>query len=197
MSTFPKLNGQMVWQLLTDRSPLSLAALAAQAGQTGGPLSSSASLNAQGAGPGFSVNLCDVEVDQETGKVDLLRFTAIQDVGKAIHPAYVEGQLQGGAVQGIGWALNEEYIFNSDGILENPGWLDYRMPVASDLPMIDTVVVEVPNPNHPFGIRGVGEPPICAPMPAVTTAVNNAIGGKLNQLPLSPPRILAEIQSLK
>jgi len=179
------------------QEPLSLAALAAQAGQTGGPLSSSASLNAQGAGPGFSVNLCDVEVDQETGKVDLLRFTAIQDVGKAIHPAYVEGQLQGGAVQGIGWALNEEYIFNSDGILENPGWLDYRMPVASDLPMIDTVVVEVPNPNHPFGIRGVGEPPICAPMPAVTTAVNNAIGGKLNQLPLSPPRILAEIQSLK
>ena len=129
---------------------------------------------AAGAGPGFTVNICDVAVDRETGKVDVLRFTAIQDVGTAIHPAYVEGQMEGGAAQGIGWALNEEYIFNDDGVLENPGFLDYRMPVASDLPLIDTVIVEVPNPNHPYGVRGAGEPPICAPMPAVTTAGNNA-----------------------
>lgn len=176
---------------------LSLAAIAGKMKFTGGPLSASASLDAQGAGPGFSVNMCDVEVDRETGKVDVLSFTAIQDVGKAIHPAYVEGQMQGGAVQGIGWALNEEYIFNDDGILENPGFLDYRMPVFSDLPKIDTVIVEVPNPNHPFGVRGVGEPPICAPLPAVATAVNNAIGGHLMELPLSPPKILAEIQTAK
>jgi CO/xanthine dehydrogenase Mo-binding subunit len=177
------------------QEPLSLAALAAGAEKTGGPLSKSSSLNASGAGPGFAVNFCDVEVDRETGKVDVLRFTAVQDVGKAIHPAYVEGQMEGGAVQGIGWALNEEYIYNADGVMENPGFLDYRMPVASDLPMIDTVIVEVPNPGHPYGVRGVGEPPICAPMPAVTTAVNHAIGGMVTDLPLSPPRLLAAIQA--
>ena len=82
---------------------------------------------------------------------------------RAIHPRYVEGQLQGGAVQGVGWALNEEYIYNAKGTLENPGFLDYRMPVASDLPMIETILVEVPNPQHPYGVRGVGEVPIIPP----------------------------------
>ena len=190
------VDGHAIAPATVDQQPMSLADIAASADKTGGPLSESATLNAKGAGPGFAVNICDVEVDKETGKVDVLRFTALQDVGKAIHPAYVEGQMEGGAVQGIGWALNEEYIFNADGVLENPGFLDYRMPVASDLPMIDTVIVEVPNPGHPYGVRGVGEPPICAPMPAVTTAVNNAIGGRLTDLPLSPPRVLAEIQTL-
>jgi CO/xanthine dehydrogenase Mo-binding subunit len=178
-----------------DQQPMSLAALAAKAEVTGGPLSATASLTAKGAGPGFTVNFCDVAVDRETGKVDVLRFTAVQDVGKAIHPAYVEGQMEGGAVQGIGWALNEEYIFDSNGVLENPGFLDYRMPVASDLPMIDTVIVEVPNPGHPYGVRGVGEPPICAPMPAVTTAVNHAAGTLVTDLPLAPPKILAAIEA--
>ena len=190
------VNGGAVAPEDSGQPPLSLAQIAEKAGVTGGPLSSTASLTAQGAGPGFTVNMCDVEVDRDTGKVDVLRFTALQDVGKAIHPAYVEGQMEGGAVQGIGWALNEEYIFSDDGILENPGFLDYRMPVASDLPMIDTVIIEVPNPVHPFGVRGVGEPPICAPMPAVTTAVNNAIGGLLTDLPLSPPKVLAGIESV-
>ena len=179
------------------QQPMSLADIAAKAEVTGGPLTATASLSARGAGPGFAVNICDVAVDRETGKVDVLRFTALQDVGKAIHPAYVEGQMEGGAVQGIGWALNEEYIYNDQGVLENAGFLDYRMPVASDLPMIDTVMIEVPNPGHPYGVRGVGEAPICAPMPAVTTAVNNAIGGCITELPLSPPRVLAEIEVLK
>ena len=174
---------------------LSLADIAAKSGTTGGPLTASSSLTAKGAGPGFSVNFCDVEVDKDTGKVDVLRFTALQDAGKAIHPAYVEGQMEGGAVQGIGWALNEEYIYDDTGKLLNPGFLDYRMPVASDLPMIDTVIIEVPNPGHPYGVRGVGEPPICAPMPAVTTAVNHAIGGFLTNLPLSPPKVLAAIDA--
>jgi CO/xanthine dehydrogenase Mo-binding subunit len=178
-----------------DQPPLSLAELAASAEQTGGPISRTATLTASGAGPGFAVNFCDVEVDRETGKVDVLRYTAVQDVGTAIHPAYVEGQMEGGAAQGIGWALNEEYLFDENGVLENPGFLDYRMPVASDLPMIDTVIVEVPNPSHPYGVRGAGEAPICAPLPAVATAVNKAIGGTLTDLPLSPPRVLAEIQS--
>jgi CO/xanthine dehydrogenase Mo-binding subunit len=188
-------DGKVVPPQGSTESALSLADIAGKAEVTGGPITAIASLNAEGAGPGFSVNLCDVEVDKETGKVDVIAFTALQDVGKAIHPAYVEGQMEGGAVQGIGWALNEEYVFDDQGVLENPGFLDYRMPVASDLPMIDTVIIEVPNPGHPYGIRGVGEPPICAPMPAVTTAVNHAIGGLLTDLPLSPPKVLAAIEA--
>ncbi|MFP6772301.1 MAG: xanthine dehydrogenase family protein molybdopterin-binding subunit, partial [Alphaproteobacteria bacterium] len=134
-----------------DFEPMSLAELAKVANKTGGPISGHADINAKGAGPGFGTHICDVEVDPDTGFVTVLRYTAIQDVGRAIHPSYVEGQLQGGAAQGIGWALNEEYIYDADGKLENPGFLDYRVPVASDLPMIDAILVEVPNPTHPFG----------------------------------------------
>jgi CO/xanthine dehydrogenase Mo-binding subunit len=170
--------------------PLSLKQLAARAGQTGGPISGRASLNARGAGPGFATHICDVEVDRETGAVTVLRYTAVQDAGKAIHPAYVEGQMQGGAVQGIGWALNEEYVFDKNGVMENAGFLDYRMPVASDLPMIDTVIVEVPNPMHPYGVRGVGETPIVPPLAAVANAVQRAARVKLAELPISPPRLL-------
>ena len=138
--------------------------------------------------PSFGTHLVDVEVDQETGQVTILRYTVVQDVGKAIHPSYVEGQIQGGAVQGIGWALNEEYIYDADGRLENPGFLDYRMPVASDVPMIDTVIVEVPNPRHPFGVRGVGEIPIVPPMAAIANAIEQATGIRFTALPMSPPR---------
>ena len=124
--------------------PLDLAAIAAKQGRTGGPINAEVSVNAQGAGAGFGAHICDVAVDKETGKVEIVRYTAIQDVGKAIHPSYVEGQIQGGAVQGIGWALSEEYIYNDKGQMDNPGFLDYRCPVASDLPMIEAVLVEVP-----------------------------------------------------
>ena len=125
----------------------------------------------------------------------ILRYTAVQDVGTAIHPAYVEGQLQGGVAQGVGWALNEEYIYDENGRLENPGFLDYRMPVASDLPMIDTVLVEVPNPRHPYGVRGVGEVPIIPPMAAVANAIEDAIGLRMTDLPMSPPRIVAALEA--
>ena len=113
--------------------------------------------------PGID-DIVDVEVDQETGHTEILRYTVVQDAGKAIHPDYVEGQFQGAAAQGIGMALNEEYIYDDEGHMENPGFLDYRIPVCSDVPMIDTVIVEVPNPNHPYGVRGVGETPIVPPM---------------------------------
>ena len=172
---------------------LSLADIAAQSANTGGPIAAQANINAQGAGPGFGTHICDVEVDPETGRVTVLRYTAIQDVGKAIHPAYVEGQLQGGAVQGIGWALNEEYLYDESGKMMNPGFLDYRMPVASDLPMIDTVLVEVANPRHPFGVRGVGEVPIIPPLGAVANAVARATGARVFDLPISPPRLLAAL----
>ena len=176
-----------------DVTPLSLAQLAGSAGRTGGPIQGRAAVNAQGAGATFSINFCDVRVDKETGKVDVLGYTAIQDAGKAIHPSYVEGQMQGGAAQGIGWALNEEFIYNDDGVLENPGFLDYRVPVASDLPMIDTEIVEVPNPSHPYGVRGVGETPITAPLPTVANAVSRSAGVRIADLPLSPPNILAAL----
>jgi len=175
--------------------PLPLADIAIKAARTGGPIGAEVSVNAQGAGPAFATHVCDVEVDPQTGHVTVLRYTAAQDVGRAIHPAYVEGQIQGGVTQGIGWALNEEYIYDKQGRLENPGFLDYRCPVASDMPMIDPVIVEVPNPRHPFGVRGVGEVPIVPPMAAVANAIHAAIGTRLRDLPMSPPKILAEIDA--
>ena len=175
--------------------PLSLKDIAAKSSQTGGPITAAASVNAGGQAPGFSTQFCDVEVDPETGKVTVLRFVAAQDVGRAIHPSYVEGQIQGGVVQGIGWALNEEYVYNAKGLLDNPGFLDYRCPVASDLPMIEAVLVEVPNPNHPYGAKGVGEVNICPPMAAMANAIDRAIGRRLTELPMSPPKVLAAIDA--
>ena len=178
-----------------DVDPLSLADIARAWGRTGGPILGRASVNAQGAGAGFSVNWTDLAVDRETGKVDVKAYTAIQDAGRAIHPAYVEGQMQGGAAQGLGWALNEEYIYDDNGVMENAGFLDYRVPVASDLPMIDTQIVEVPNPTHPYGVRGVGETPITAPLAATSNAVRDALGFRVSELPMSPPRLLEAIDS--
>ena len=178
-----------------DFEPMSLAEIAAGSAATGGPINGHAQFTARGAGPGFGAHICDVEVDEETGAVTVLRYTAVQDVGTAIHPAYVEGQLQGGVAQGIGWALNEEYIYDEHGRLENPGFLDYRMPVASDLPMIDTVLVEVPNPRHPYGVRGVGEVPIIPPMAAVANAIEDAIGIRMTALPMSPPRVVEALEN--
>ena len=132
------------------------------------------------------MHVVDVEVDAETGKVEILRFTALQDAGKAIHPSYVEGQIQGGAVQGIGWALNEEYYFGQDGTMQNSTFLDYRMPTSLDLPMIDTVIVEVANPGHPYGVRGVGEVSIVPPMAAIANAIYDATGVRITELPMSP-----------
>ena len=178
-----------------EHEPLALANITAEAGSTGGPLGATASLNARGAGPAFSVQVTDVSVDGETGRVTVERYTTAQDAGTAIHPDYVEGQMQGGVVQGIGWALNEEYIHDADGVIENPGFLDYRIPVASDLPMIETIIVEVPNPNHPYGVRGVGEVGIVPPLPALANAVYDATGARIRELPMSPPRVLEAIMS--
>lgn len=180
-----------------NQKPLSLAQIAAKASRTGGPLVGSAAINAGGAGPAFGVHICDVEVDPETGGVTVLRYVAAQDAGKAIHPSYVEGQIQGGVAQGIGWALNEEYIYGADGRMQNSGFLDYRIPVASDLPMIDTLILEVPNPGHPFGVRGVGEVPIVPPLGAIANAIARATGARLFDLPMSPPKILAAIDAKK
>jgi CO/xanthine dehydrogenase Mo-binding subunit len=176
-------------------APLSVKDIAADSGNTGGPIAGHSELVADGAGVSFATHICDLEVDPETGKTRIIRYTVLQDAGKAVHPAYVEGQYQGGAAQGIGWALNEEYVYDKDGRLQNSGFLDYRIPVCSDLPMIDTQILEIPNPNHPYGVRGVGETSIVPPLAAVANAVSNAVNVRMFHIPISPPRILAALHS--
>ena len=176
---------------------LSLKDLAAGAGNTGGPIAGHSEIVADGAGVSFGTHICDVEVDMETGRSLVKRYTVIQDAGKAMHPDYVEGQYQGGAAQGIGWALNEEYIYGANGRLQNAGFLDYRIPVCSDLPFIDTVILEIPNPHHPYGVRGVGETPIVPPLAAVGNAISHATGVRQTHAPMSPPRVLKSLKTKK
>ena len=164
--------------------------LAEMLNDTGGPIGGAANVSPRGVGGAYATHIVDVEVDTETGKVDILRYTAVQDAGKAIHPSYVEGQMQGGVAQGIGWALNEEYFYTPQGRMANSSFLDYRMPIALDLPMIETIIVEVPNPGHPFGVRGVGEVPIVPPAAALANAIYGAVGVRLTHLPMNPGRIL-------
>ncbi len=174
----------------TDGQQLTFKELAARLDEAGGPVMVSATVYPEGYGPGFATHIVDVEVDPDTGKVDILRYTAVQDVGKAVHPDYVEGQIQGGVAQGIGWGLNEEYVYDNEGHLVNASFLDYRMPTCLDLPMIDAILVEVPNPGHPYGVRGVGEVPIVPPPAAIANAIYRAVGVRMNVLPMSPTHVL-------
>lgn len=175
-----------------DFEPLSLAAIA---GKGGAPIAASVSINATGHQGAFAAHMVDVEVDPETGHVKVLRFTASQDVGRAIHPDYVEGQIQGGVVQGIGWALNEEFIYAANGDVDNASFLDYRIPVASDLPNITPIIVEVPNEKHPYGVKGAGEVTIVPPLAAIANAVYGATGKRMTELPMSPPKVLAALSA--
>lgn len=175
--------------------PLTLKELAAKANEMGGPIGAGVQLNTTGADPGFATHVVDVEVDVDLGIVRVLRYTAAQDVGRALHPSYVEGQIQGGVVQGIGWALSEEYLYDSQGRLDNAGFLDYRMPVCSDVPMIEPVMLEIPNPKHPQGVRGVGEAPIVPPLAAIANAVYDALGTRFYALPMSPPKVLEALDA--
>ncbi len=175
------------------KEPLTVRKLAPQLPRTGGPVQGQASILPKGVGVGFGCHIADIEVDPDTGKVTLLRYTAVQDVGTAIHPAYVEGQIMGGAVQGIGWALNEEFVRNEQGDLLNAGFLDYRMPTILDVPDVETILVEVPNPGHPYGVRGVGETPIVPPLGTLHNAIARAVGVRIRELPMSPPRVQAAL----
>ena len=171
--------------------------LAGRLRRTGGPVTCSSANPTTGVGPTFGGNIVDVEVDPETGKVQILRYTAFMDAGKAVHPSYVEGQIQGATVQGIGWALNEEYFLSKDGTMVNSTFLDYRMPTTLDVPMIEAVLVEVPNPRHPFGLRGVGEMPIVPPLAALANAIYHATGARMYSLPMSPQVVLEGIRKAK
>ena len=192
----------LIWEVAADSvevhdggfhsngNSMSFKELAAKLDETGGTIVGKATVDPKGVGGAFATQVADVEVDPDTGKVQILRWTVFQDAGKAIHPSYVEGQMQGGAVQGIGWALNEEYMYNEKGELKNASLLDYRLPTSLDLPMIDTVIVEVPNPGHPFGVRGVGEVPIVAPPAAIANAIYQAVGVRMTRLPMNPAAVL-------
>ena len=185
-------NGNFV--CISDKNKiLTFEEIAAEQASTGGPITGTGTINASGPQNAFGTHIVDVEVDPDTDKTDILRFTAIQDVGKAIHPSYVEGQIQGASVQGIGWALNEEYFYGEEGQMLNSSFLDYRMPTSLDLPMIDTVIVEVENPGHPMGVRGVGEVSLVPPMAAVANAIADAVDIRPNQLPMNPNVVLTSI----
>jgi CO/xanthine dehydrogenase Mo-binding subunit len=169
---------------------MSFDELAARANREGEAVVGTGAVNPRGAGPGFAVHIVDVEIDKATGKADVLRYTAVQDAGTAVYPPYVEGQMQGGMAQGVGWALNEEYVYDANGRMLNSSYLDYRMPTALDLPHLETVIVEVPNPLHPYGVRGVGETGIVPPLAAIANAVSDALKVRFLELPLSPRNIL-------
>ncbi len=175
--------------------PMTVKELAPKLARTGGPIQGRASVSPKGVGAGFGCHIADVEVDPDTGKVTVLRYTAVQDVGTAIHPSYVEGQIQGGATQGIGWALNEEYVHNDKGEMLNAGFLDYRMPTFLDVPQIETLLVEVPNPGHPYGVRGVGETPIVPPLATLHNAIARAVGVRVRSLPMAPYKVVAALKA--
>jgi len=173
---------------------LTFSQLALLTAETGGPITGLGSINVREYGCASAVHIADVEVDLETGKVKVLRYTAIQDLGRAVHPSQVEGQMQGGASQGIGWALFEGYEFDEQGRMLNPHLLDYKLPTALDVPFIDTVIVEVPYPKHRYGLRGAGEMPILPPLAAVANAVYRATGVRQYHLPITPARILESMR---
>lgn len=175
---------------LCNEKRITFKELADKLDDTGGPLTASVSVDTKNEGPAFATHIVDVEVDTDTGKVNILRYTAVQDAGKAIYPPYVEGQMQGGVAQGAGWALHEDYVYDKDGHLLNASLLDYRMMTALDLPMIDTVIVEAFNPGHPYGVRGVGEVPIVPPAAAIANAIYDAVGVRMNVLPMNPKNVL-------
>lgn len=139
--------------------------------------------------PGFTVQLAEVEVDRDTGAIRLTDYVAVQDVGKAINPMAVEGQIQGGVLQSIGYGLLEEMMYDAEGRLRNPSLLDYRQATAVDVPEIQTVLVEVPSPDGPFGARGVGEPSIIPAPAAIANAIFNASGARITETPLNPERV--------
>jgi CO/xanthine dehydrogenase Mo-binding subunit len=145
---------------------------------------------------GFCAQLAEVEVDQETGAVKVHRLVVVQDVGKAINPLSVHGQMMGGAVQGIGWALYEGLIYSEDGQLMTGSWMDYAIPDATQAAShIETIFVEVPAEDGPFGARGVGEPPVVATTAAIANAIADVTGVYPTNLPMTAPRVLAAVQA--
>lgn len=140
--------------------------------------------------PGAAAHLARVRVDRETGDVRIVRYVAVQDVGRAINPAEVEGQIEGGVVQGVGWALYEGIVYDENGTVLTASFLDYAMPHMNAVPEIETIVLEVPAPEGPFGLKGVGEPPVVPGAGAIANAVADAVGVRLHTIPLTAEEIV-------
>ena len=189
------INGQVQVPGIHDKT-ISLAALIRiTAGKGGsGPITGTGATGSSVNAPMFAVQMADVEVDKETGKVKILSYAAAQDVGFAINPALIEGQIQGAVAQGIGRALMEDYAFK-EGIMQNSNFLDYRMPTAVDMPFVDTMLVEVKSDVAPYGVRGVGEPPMIPTLAAVANAIHSATGVRLKELPMNPEAVLKAIRA--
>jgi CO/xanthine dehydrogenase Mo-binding subunit len=144
--------------------------------------------------PSAAAHLAHVRVDRETGEIELLGYAIAQDVGRALNPALVEGQMRGGAAQSIGWALLEQLTHDDDGRLLTGSFLDYAIPTAERVPDIDTLIVEVPAPDGPYGAKGIGEAPVIPGPAAIANAVAAAVGVRLRELPMTPARVWAELQ---
>ncbi len=190
------VDGRVQVRGFPDRS-VALGELAGKAMTFGGrydPIHGSGSQAVTDRAPSFCAQIAEVQVDEETGEVDLLNLAVVQEVGRAINPLTVEGQMQGGAVQGVGWALYEEMRYDDDGQLLSGSWMDYAMPDAVQAAPIQTQIVEVPSISGPFGARGVGEPPVIPTVAAIANAVAHATGVRMAQTPMTAPRVLAALE---
>jgi CO/xanthine dehydrogenase Mo-binding subunit len=174
-----------------------LAARAASKAGGPGPIIGEGSAAIETNAPGFVVHLAKVAVDPDTGRVVPKQFVAVQDVGFALNPMLVEGQIHGGVVQGIGWGLHEHMVYDDQGELLTATFMDYDIPKAESVPQIDTVLVENPSPLGAFGARGIGEPPITAPAAALGNAIKNATGIRVDQLPIRPETLWLAMQQHK
>ncbi len=182
------------WESGTPQRYVTLQDITADSIKGGGVIVASGLVSSLDLAPSAAAHVVDVEVDTETGKVKLLHYTSFQDVGFALNPVMVQGQMQGGATQGIGWALTEEYIYDSAGIMKNPTLLDYRIPTALDVPILDCEIIEVPASTGPYGVRGAGEMGIVLPPAAIANAIARAAGVRLTELPMTPERVLWAIK---
>jgi CO/xanthine dehydrogenase Mo-binding subunit len=144
--------------------------------------------------PSFHCHAAEVEVDPVTGEIKVVRYAAAHDVGFAINPAGVEGQIQGGVAQGIGMGLMEEIIYE-EGRVTNPSLTDYKVPTIADVPDVDVIIVEHPNRDGPFGAKGVGESPVVEPPAALANAVHRAVGARIRDLPITPEKVLRALEA--
>ena len=144
--------------------------------------------------PTLSVHVVDIEIDPVTGKAAVLDYTVAQDAGLAVNPMMVEGQMQGAAAQGIGWALSEGYVFD-EGVPRNTTLLDYRLPTSLDVPFINTLIMEIPSTTTPYGIKGVGEAPLVPALAAIANAIHDAVGVRLTELPMNPEAVFWALQN--
>jgi CO/xanthine dehydrogenase Mo-binding subunit len=178
---------------------IKVAELAGKALEFGGrypPIEGYGGIAQTSRAPGAAAHLSHVRVDRETGGVTPLHHVVVQDVGRALNPALVEGQLMGGTAQGLGWALHEELVHDEDGQLRTGSFVEYGPPSAATVPEIEALIVEVPAPDGPFGAKGIGEPPVIAAAAAVANAIHAATGARLRELPMTAQRVWEALQTV-